>query len=78
MTTLAERDTAARVKKLYDALLELTAACEADAGKPGPNDEDDEPVGWQGGSGADGVEEQAKPMALTFGMMRRARAALAS
>jgi hypothetical protein len=50
-----------------EALREITEACEADCGVPAADDEDDEAVG----ASANG------PMALTFGMLRRARAALA-
>jgi hypothetical protein len=52
--------------RLRKALLKITEACEADCGVPSEDDEDDEPVG----ASADG------PMALTFGMLRRARAAI--
>jgi hypothetical protein len=57
---LTERDA------LRAALLELLGACHEDAGVPDSGDEDDEPVGWS----------DQRSMALTFGMMRRAAAAL--
>lgn len=53
------------------ALRELLEACEKDCGVPSPDDGDDEAVG----AGKDG-DGAIKPMALTFGMLRRARAAL--
>lgn len=53
------------------ALAAITDACEADCGVPTDQDGDDESVG-AGGDGKGGIE----PMALTFGMLRRARAAL--
>ncbi|RAK51620.1 hypothetical protein DJ017_17445 [Phenylobacterium soli] len=58
----------ARVEKLREALEELLSACEADFGVPDDGDEDDEAV--DGGEGGD--------MAVTFGMLRRARAALST
>jgi hypothetical protein len=53
---------------LREALDELLTACEDDAGVPNEGDEDDEPVGIS----------SSGPMSLTFGMMRRARAALST
>jgi|ERR1044071_4311765 hypothetical protein len=63
-----------RVVVLRAALTELLDACVEEYG-PG-DDDDDGTVGWSGGSGADGVADQSKEMAITFGMMRRAAAAL--
>lgn len=59
-------------ERMREALTELLDACEKDCGVPTEIDEDDEPVG--AGQNDDG---SIKPMALTFGMLRRARAALA-
>lgn len=56
----------AELAAMRGALTELIDACEADCGVPDEGDGDDEPVGWSG----------ERPMALQFGMMRRARAAL--
>jgi hypothetical protein len=64
-----ERLSSSRLTALQGALEEITAACEADCGGSITDDcSDDEPVGW-------GDEH---PMALTFGMMRRARALLSA
>lgn len=52
---------------LLEALTEITGACEEDCGIPSDCDQDDEAVG----AGEDG------DMALTFGMLRRASAAIA-
>lgn len=68
-----ERDALeARVAELEAGLREITDACEADCGVPDADDEDDEAVG--SGLEADGVT--IRPMALTFGILRRARALL--
>jgi hypothetical protein len=58
-------------ERLREALVDLVNAADDDFGVPGDHDEDDEPVG--GGLKADGSPD---PMAITFGHMRRARAAL--
>lgn len=52
--------------KLKASLRELTEACESDCGVPDENDGDDDAVG----------ASMEGPMALTFGMLRRARALL--
>ncbi len=60
----------ARIRVLTEALEEITTACEFDCGGPSTDDfGDNESVG-----DGDGPEGE---MALTFGMIRRARAALA-
>lgn len=58
----------AKIEALRAALSELLKACEEDCGVPTEDDEDNEPVG----------ASIDRPMSLTFGMLRRARAALAS
>lgn len=55
-----------RTRELEGALEEITVACEADFGAPDDGDEDDEPVGR-------GMDSD---MAVTFGILRRARTAL--
>lgn len=57
---------------LLVSLKELLDACERDCGVPSADDADDEPVG--GGLNEDGT---LNPMALTFGHLRRAAAAVA-
>lgn len=52
--------------EMVEAVEDLLAACESEFGVPDENDEDDEAVGGND----DG------PMAITFGMLRRVRAAL--
>jgi hypothetical protein len=59
-------------ERLREALIDLINAAEEDFGVPSDNDEDNEPVG--GSLKADGSPD---PMAITFGHMRRARAAVA-
>jgi hypothetical protein len=65
---VAERKEGWRVKA---ALIDLLIACEDEFGIPSEHDEDDEPVG--GGINEDG---SPSPMKITFGMLRRARAAI--
>jgi hypothetical protein len=62
---------ASQVSDLHHALTEILIACEKDCGRPTPDDGDDEAVG-----ASKGEDGEIKPMALTFGMLRRARAAL--
>lgn len=62
----------AEIKRLRAALSELTSACEVEfTGENTDDDDDDEPVGG-------GLKEDSSPdpMIITFGMIRRARAAL--
>lgn len=60
-----------REARLRAALVELLDACVEDFGPGDDGGEDDEPVG--GGKHDDGSND---PMAITFGMLKRAAAAL--